>query len=124
MPPIILTAWTFQSFIFHLVTSCGMLFVDLASQVCPMMAIVGVLLAFSAITYKAAATQQREMLLSDLFVYVTLITFALILFNPRIMTRNLDTILVFGFLWFPQIISNLFTHPNWQFHYGGGFTLI
>ena len=59
--PIMLTSCTFQSLSFHLITSCNMLFVDLASQICPMLAITGVLIAFYFIAYKASATHNRDM---------------------------------------------------------------
>ena len=59
-----------------------------------------------------------------MIVYILLICFALIVFSPRYMTKTLDTILLFGFLWVPHIVSNLFTHPSWQFHYNSWFTLV
>ena len=61
---------------------------------------------------------------SDMVVYIFILSFAMIIFSPRFMTKNWDTILVFGFLWIPQIISNLYTHPTWQFHYSSWFTLV
>ena len=78
-----------------------MLFVDIASQILPVMALLGVFIAFYAITYKAAVIQQKNMRQSDLVVYIFVICFALIIFSPRYMTKNLDTIMVFGFLWVP-----------------------
>ena len=78
-----------------------MLFVDIASQILPVMALLGVFIAFYAITYKAAVVQQKNMRQSDLIVYIFVICFALIIFSPRYMTKNLDTIMVFGFLWVP-----------------------
>jgi len=101
-----------------------MFFVDIASQICPIIALFGVSIAFYSISYRAAATQQREMRQTDILVYIFLISFTLIIFSPRIMTKNVDTIMVFGFLWVPQILTNMFTHPSWQFHYRFGFSLI
>ena len=124
VPMILLTSWTFQNLIFHIVMSCTMLFVDSASQVCPIMALLGVSVAFYSISYRAAATQKRQMRQSDMIIYIFIVAFALIVFSPRIMTKNIDTIAVFGFLWLPQIIANIFTHPSWQFHYRFGFSLI
>ena len=33
-------------------------------------------------------------------------------------------ICVFGFLWVPQIITNIFEHPAWRFNYSFSFSLI
>ena len=48
----------------------------------------------------------------------------MIVFSPRIMTKNIDTVCVFGFLWMPQILLNFVTHPNWRFYYHLRFTLV
>jgi len=45
----------------------------------------------------------------------------LIILSERFMTSNMETICLFGFLWVPQIVTNFFTHPSWQFHYRFGF---
>ena len=101
-----------------------MIFVDIASQICPLIAMIGVSIAFYSISYRAAATQQRQMRQQDLFIYIILISFSLIIFSARIMTITSETILVFGFLWVPQIMLNFFTHPSWRFHYRLGFVFI
>lgn len=124
IPLLALTSWTFQSLLFHIIVSCTMLFVDFASQILPVIALLGVFIAFYSITYKSAVIQQKDMRQSDMIVYIFVISFTLIIFSPRFMTKSLDTIMVFGFLWLPQIISNLFTHPSWQFHYNSPFTLV
>lgn len=61
---------------------------------------------------------------SDLIIYIFIVSFAMILFSPRFMVNNGDTIGVFGFLWVPQILTNIFSHPNWRFHYRFGFIVI
>ena len=40
------------------------------------------------------------------------------------MTNNTEMIMVFGFLWLPQIVCNVTEHPAWRFNYSFGFTLI
>ena len=95
--------------------------VDIASQICPIIAILGVLILFYSITYRAAQFEMRQ---SDLLVYILLVSFTLIIFSPRYMTNNQEMICVFGFLWVPQIITNIFEHPAWRFNYSFSFSLI
>lgn len=101
-----------------------MLFVDIAGQICPILALLGVSIAFYTISYQAAATQQLKLRQSDMVATIFFVAFTLILFSPRIMTENFDTIVIFGFLWLPQILANLFSHPSWMFHYRLDFIFI
>ena len=59
--------------------------VDIASQICPIIAILGVLILFYSITYRAAQFEMRQ---SDLLVYILMVSFTLIIFSPRYMTNN------------------------------------
>ena len=124
MPALLLTSWTFQSLLFHLVMTCTMLFVDIASQICPIIALLGVSIAFYSISYRAAASQRKEVRQSDMLICILVLVFGMIIFGPRIMTKNQDCILVFGLLWLPQILTNFVSHPSWQFHYRFGFSFV
>ena len=101
IPLILLTSWTFGSLLFHILISFTMLFVDIASQLCPILALFGVTIAFYTISYRAAATQQLKLRQSDMLAIIFFVSFTLIVFSPRIMTENFDTVAVFGFLWMP-----------------------
>ena len=94
------------------------------SQILPVLAMIGVFAAFYSITKQAAAIQSIELNKQDLVVVILLLSFTMILFSPRIMTKNIDTVCMFGFLWMPQIFLNCVTHPSWRFHYHLRFTLV
>lgn len=102
--------------------SVSMFFVDFLSQILPILALVGVFASFYSLTSQVAATLSTGLRKSDHVVLVLLLSFSLIVFSPRIMTKNIDTICVFGFLWVPQILTNFVTHPSWRFHYRFGFS--
>ena len=124
LPLLFLSSWTFQSLMFHLITSLGMSLEDFLSQILPVLAMIGVFAAFYSITKQAAAIQSIELNKQDLVVVILLLSFTMILFSPRIMTKNIDTVCMFGFLWMPQILLNCVTHPSWRFHYHLRFTLV
>ena len=121
---IMLTSSTFQSLFFHLIISSTMISVDILSQICPLIALVGVLIAFYSTTYRSSTSRQTQVSHSDLLIYITMISFALIVFNPRLMTDTIALIFVYGLLWMPQILVNIFEHPSWRFHYRLSFVLI
>ena len=121
VPLTLLTSFTFQGLLLNLIISSALFLVDALSQILPILAMLGVLMAFYAIMVRAAATKTHCWKQSDLIVLIFCITFMLIILSERFMTSNMETICLFGFLWVPQIVTNFFTHPSWQFHYRFGF---
>jgi len=78
-----------------------MFFVDFLSQILPILALLGVFTSFYSITSLASKFTSVELKKSDLVVFILLLSFTMVVFSPRIMTKNIDTICMFGFLWVP-----------------------